>query len=270
MSGFGSIAAFRLVTHQLQHLVAFYEMIGFAFAGSAAIAADEMRLLGLKGSGLRARLTLGDTWLELDEFEFPGWPYPASVTGPDRRFQHLALVTGNTIEAAWERVLAAGAIPISTAGPVRLPESSGGVTAVKFRDPEGHPLELLQFPDSQAPRSIERIGHSAISVSSVTASIAFYERAGLKVEGRTINIGAEQSALDNVSDPCVDVVPMKSPAARPHIELLHYRGIMSSGSFEFAANAVCATRVVWHSDRDALIRDPDGHYQQLAIMNGCG
>jgi hypothetical protein len=101
-------------------------------------------------------------------------------------------------------------------------------------------------------------------------SNGFYERAGLKVEGRTINIGAEQSALDNVSDPCVDVVPMKSPAARPHIELLHYRGIMSSGSFEFAANAVCATRVVWHSDRDALIRDPDGHYQQLAIMKGRG
>lgn len=33
----------------------------------------------------------------------------------------------------------------------RLPESSGGVTAFKFRDPDGHPLELLAFPDGKVP-----------------------------------------------------------------------------------------------------------------------
>ncbi len=40
---------------------------------------------------------------------------------------------------------------ISTDGPQRLPPSSGGVAAFKFRDPDGHPLELLAFPDRKWP-----------------------------------------------------------------------------------------------------------------------
>ena len=40
----------------------------------------------------------------------------------------------------------AGWTTISTDGPQLLPASSGGVTAYKFRDPEGHPLELIAFP----------------------------------------------------------------------------------------------------------------------------
>jgi hypothetical protein len=30
------------------------------------------------------------------------------------------------------------------------------------------------------------------------------------------------------------------------------------------ANDVAATRIVWRSDRDALLRDPDGHLHLLA------
>jgi len=30
------------------------------------------------------------------------------------------------------------------------------------------------------------------------------------------------------------------------------------------ANDVAATRIVWRSNRDALLRDPDGHLQVLA------
>ncbi|ODR96565.1 hypothetical protein AUC70_14945 [Methyloceanibacter stevinii] len=37
---------------------------------------------------------------------------------------------------------------VVTAGaPVLLPPNTGSVTAFKFRDPEGHPLELISFPD---------------------------------------------------------------------------------------------------------------------------
>ncbi len=37
------------------------------------------------------------------------------------------------------------------AGPERLPARSGGVSAFKFRDPDGHPLELLAFPPEAVP-----------------------------------------------------------------------------------------------------------------------
>jgi len=29
------------------------------------------------------------------------------------------------------------------------------------------------------------------------------------------------------------------------------------------ANDIAATRIVWHADRDALVRDDDGHLHQL-------
>ena len=80
-------------------------------------------------------------------FRSKGHPYPENATAADLCFQHFALVTRDAA-AAWERARAHGATPISIGGPVTLPASAGGVTAVKFRDPEGHPLEFLQFPSA--------------------------------------------------------------------------------------------------------------------------
>ena len=116
----------------------------------------------------------------------PGRPYPADTTACDLVFQHLALVPDDA-QAAWRRARDAGATPISRERPVTLPKSAGGVTAVKFRDPEGHPLEFLQFPRGANPdwkgTGIMGIDHSAISVSDVAASRRFYARHGLS-EGR--------------------------------------------------------------------------------------
>jgi len=51
------------------------------------------------------------------------------------------------MDAAHARVLAdARAQPISQDGPQTLPPVDGSVRAWKFRDPDGHPLELLWFP----------------------------------------------------------------------------------------------------------------------------
>ena len=84
--------------------------------------------------------------VDLECFDRPGRAYPPSATACDLVFQHFALVTDDA-EAAWRRrALEAGATPISREGPVTLPASGGGVTAIKFRDPEGHPLEFLEFP----------------------------------------------------------------------------------------------------------------------------
>jgi catechol 2,3-dioxygenase-like lactoylglutathione lyase family enzyme len=258
-----AIVAFRLVTSQPQRLVVFYTGLGFAAGDAEPIPAAEMALLGLHGGGSRRTLRLGDQRVELDCFDNPGRPYPPDVTGADSRFQHLALVTDDAA-AAWSRACALGATAISVGGPVTLPAASGGVTAIKFRDPEGHPLELLQFPDGPSAGSgLLGIDHSAISVTDLDVALAFYEALGLSAQGRTLNRGASQAALDGLVGAEVDVVPLMPLTATPHLELLGYRTPSPRPAERLAPNDVAATRIVWSADRHALLRDPDGHLHLL-------
>ncbi|MDQ2802152.1 MAG: glyoxalase [Pseudomonadota bacterium] len=261
-----AIAGFRLVTTDPDRLVTFYQMIGFTPGEPTAISDGEMRVLGIPGSGRRQPLTLGDSRLDLDWFDHPGRPCPANANAADLIFQHLAVVTSDA-RSAWHRALDAGAAPISRDGPVELPQSAGGVTAVKFRDPAGHPLEFLQFPAGSNPawtgQGIMGIDHSAISVSDVAASCRFYANKGLSEGNTSLNHGPTQVALDGLDDVSVDVVPMNLSTAPPHIELLGYRTPVGRPHPPLAANDIAATRIVWRADTDALLRDPDGHLHQL-------
>jgi catechol 2,3-dioxygenase-like lactoylglutathione lyase family enzyme len=258
-----AIVAFRLVSREPERLVAFYTGLGFAAGDAEPIPAAEMALLGLHGGGSRRTLRLGNQRVELDCFDNAGRPYPPDVMGADSRFQHLALVTDDAA-AAWSHACALGATAISVGGPVTLPASSGGVTAIKFRDPEGHPLELLQFPRrSSVGSGLLGIDHSAISVSDVDVALAFYEALGLSTQGRTLNRGASQAALDGLVGAEVDVLPLMPLTATPHVELLGYRTPPPRPAERLAANDVAATRIVWSADRHALLRDPDGHLHLL-------
>lgn len=263
----GAIREFRLVTADPGRLRPFYEALGFVAGAPQSIAEDEMRLLGIAGAGRRLPLRLGDSRLSLEWFEHPGEPYPADANAADLVFQHLALVTDDAA-AAWTRAVAVGAMPISRDGPVDLPPSAGSVTAVKFRDPEGHPLEFLRFPPGINPdwrgTGIVGIDHSAISVSDVAASRRFYEANGLTTGATSLNRGPTQVALDGLDSVRVDVVPMKPRETPPHLELLGYRTPSPRSHHRVAANDVAATRIVWRADRNALVRDPDGHLHQLS------
>jgi catechol 2,3-dioxygenase-like lactoylglutathione lyase family enzyme len=264
-----AITAFRLTAANALRLARFYRELGFTAADDCEpIAPEEMRLLGLEGGGSRLPLRLGAQRIDLESFDAPGRPYPTESTAADLCFQHLALVTDD-VAAAWARAAALGAIPISSSGPVRLPPATGVVAAVKFRDPEGHPLELLQFPPSGAARwpgiGLLGIDHSAISVADATASRRFYEAMGLSVRAPTLNRGPTQMALDALPEVEVAVVPMLPRAAPPHLELLAYRRPTGRAAPPLAANDVAATRIVWAADRDELIRDPDGHLHLLRL-----
>lgn len=264
---FQAITAFRLVATDPGRLARFYRAIGFDVGAQAPIPAAEMKLLGLAGIGSRVPMWLGRSRVDLDSFENPGRSYPMDTTACDLVFQHLALVTDDG-HAAWRRARDAGATPISRECPLRLPQSEGGVTAVKFRDPEGHPLEFLQFPRGTNPNwkgtGTMGIDHSAISVSDVAASRRFYVRHGLNEAGATVNHGLTQDALDGLDGVAVDVVPMNSADNPPHIEMLGYRSPVGRALSLPAANDIAATRIVWRSNDDALIRDPDGHLHQLS------
>jgi catechol 2,3-dioxygenase-like lactoylglutathione lyase family enzyme len=246
-----AITAFHVTTAAPERLAQFYiEGLGFELVGHSVIPASELELLGLAGSGTRVTLRLGSEILALDSFEPRGRAYPEGATAADLLFQHFAIVTSDA-GAAWERAQARGAVRISIDGPVTLPQSSGGVTAVKFRDPEGHPLELLQFP--QAPARWHGIGtlgidHTAVSVADAGVSRRFYEALGLSLHGSTLNQGPAQTALDRLAAVRVEVLPMRPAHTTPHLELLCYR---------------TPRRVVWSSDHDVFFHDPDGHMHQL-------
>ena len=203
-----SILGFRLVTRDLPRLRRFYqETLGFAADGpEQAIPSGELALLGVPGVARRQALQLGEQLVALDQFDITGRPYPDHGDAASLWFQHLALVVADMAEA-YRRVAAYK--PISEAGPQHLPQSSGGVHAFKFRDPDGHPLELLQFPAGSRPPAWQGraavagqiglgIDHSAISVTDADASTAVLSlarsRAG-RPDSRTT--GRNNSSLDN-------------------------------------------------------------------------
>jgi catechol 2,3-dioxygenase-like lactoylglutathione lyase family enzyme len=265
-----AISAFRMTTANPERLARFYQELGFTAGDPEAIPADEIALLGLRCRGTRLPLRLGEQRVDLDSFDEPGRPYPADATSADLCFQHLALVT-NDAAGAWVHAAGIGAVPIS-GRPVTLPASAGGVTAMKFRDPEGHPLELLQFPAGSKPgwRGAGLIGidHSAISVSDGSLSRRFYEACGLSEQNASFNYGPTQTVLDGLPAVEVDVIPMIAPEQPPHLELLAYRKPPGRSSGQLEANDVAATRIVWTAERDELVRDPDGHLQ-LLTRNAC-
>src|SRR5271170_312493 len=146
--------------------------------------------------GRRSLLRLGRERIELLEFtDSAGRPYPSDSTSTDLWFQHMAIIV-NDMTDAHQRVMANRRLrPISRNGPVHLPDNSGGVTAFKFRDHDGHPLELLAFPQGHVPGawrdasgagSFLGVDHTAIAVSDTAGStMSFGSVFGFSVGART-------------------------------------------------------------------------------------
>jgi catechol 2,3-dioxygenase-like lactoylglutathione lyase family enzyme len=291
-----SLSRITLICRDAQRLAEFYaRAFGFASLGEPARAdLDFARLIGrANGQAWMRTLQLGDQQVALAEVAPPGRPYPDAVPGYDRLFQHFAIPVSDMAAAVARLQSVAGWTAISTDGPQTLPASSGGVTAFKFRDPEGHPLELLEFPPSAAPanRSARTgnpclgIDHSAISVADTARSLAFYNRLGLFRIGGSLNCGPAQQKLDGIADAVVEVTALAPPLYQvPHVELLCYRGKFDRGNVLADPADVAATQLVFattgedfepmvSSRRDAvfapllvsrgpshvLLRDPDGH-----------
>jgi catechol 2,3-dioxygenase-like lactoylglutathione lyase family enzyme len=207
-------------------------------------------------SGRRSLLRLGRERIELLEFtDAMGRSYPCDSTSTDIWFQHVAIVV-NDMTSAYQRVMAHPRFrPISRAGPVHLPDESGGVMAFKFRDSDGHPLELLAFPPGHGPgewRNAESNGpflgidHTAIGISDSAVSAAFFRSVfGFTAGSRTENRGPEQAQLDDVDDVHVSVTPLALDLAAPRMELLHYHvGTRRPISSDTASNDIAATHSV--------------------------
>jgi len=288
MSGGWGIDRISLTTAAPDMLAAFYcGALGFARGGSAALGGgDFARAMGLPEARAEAvTLSLGGQSIEFLAFTQPGRPYPAGGRSDDLLFQHMAIVVSDMRAAHARLSRHRGWTPISAGGPQRLPATSGGVTAFKFRDPEGHPLELLEFPPEatpdawRAPRGPEPclgIDHSAISVSDTAASAGFYAGFGFEVQGRSLNAGPEQQRLDGLAEAKVQVTALGQPGAVPHLELLDYLSSRPDRPARprHASNDVATTRLVLRAPgrpgEEAgsradwagaeRLEDPDGHH----------
>jgi catechol 2,3-dioxygenase-like lactoylglutathione lyase family enzyme len=147
------ILRFSLTCAAANTLCHFYEQaLGFQrIAARRRSGAAFEQLMGVSGGATCLAMALGDEDVELLQFDSPGRSYPVRASSADLHFQHLAIVVADMTAAYRHLLKVKGWTAISTEGPVLLPETSGGVTAFKFRDPEGHPLELLAFPTHRAP-----------------------------------------------------------------------------------------------------------------------
>jgi catechol 2,3-dioxygenase-like lactoylglutathione lyase family enzyme len=204
--------------------------------------------------GRRSLLWLGRQRIELLEFtDSAGRPYPPDSTSADLWFQHMAIVV-NDMRHAYQLVMANPRFrPISRNGPVRLPESSGGVTAFKFRDHDGHPLELLALPHRGVPAEwcsgtepFLGVDHTAIAVSDSASSARFFGSVfGFSTGACTENRGPGQADLDDVEDVHVSVTRLAPDLPVPRLELLHYHvGTRRPIPRETASNDIVATHCV--------------------------
>ena len=188
---------------------------------------------GLEDARLRvARLRLGDELLELTQFVSPvGRPVPADSRSNDRWFQHIAIIVSD-MDRAHARIHE-HMVRHASKDPQRLPDwnrNAAGIKAFYFRDPDGHFLEILQFPPdkgdpkwhARSDRLFLGIDHTAIVVADTDRSLAFYrDQLGLRVAGTSENYGPEQEALNNVPGAHLRITTLRAPKG-PGIELLEY------------------------------------------------
>ena len=254
---------------QLDRAVSFYEALDF------------VREDGRAADGAAARMRLGREHIVLRQVS--GRPVPAQSRSNDLWFQHLAIVVSD-IDRAYDIVLRAGAVPIS-AGPQLLPAwnpNAGGIRAVYFRDPDQHPLELIQFPAAKGePRWQERdrlflgIDHTAIAASDTDRSLAFYrDRLRLRIVGTSENWGPEQEKLSGVPGAHVRITTLRATDG-PGIELLHYLAPRDGSPLppDTGPDDLWSTAIVLRSaglpSQSETLSDPDGHAVCLvAVIEG--
>ena len=217
-------------------------------------------------SATGVRLAVGAQRIELVQ-RADARPYPEPRAANDPWFQHFAIAVAD-MAAAHARLVHHDPEPITRGGPQLLPPSTGSVTAYKFRDPDGHPLELSHAPASDWSRAPHDgklflgIDHSALAVGDLDASIAFYTRLGFRLGTRSLNQGPEQARLDGLDGATVAIATLLTPDPGLHIELLQYRSPAPQPARDLLPGDIAATETVLaRSDRVDLsqLTDPDGH-----------
>ena len=262
---------------------------------------------GVFGLHIReVRLKLGDEFLDLTEYLAPrGRPIPEDSASNDHWFQHVAIVVRDLDKAyAWLRK---NNVKYGSSDPQTLPQWNKGAAGIKafyFRDPDGHTLEIIQFPEGKGLAKWHRPGddlflgidHTAIVVSHTDASLSFYrDELGMKVVGESENYGVEQEHLNNVFGAHLRITSLRA-ASGPGVEFHEYLSPLSGrpippdqrandlaswqtkmrvlnveqtakallGHASWVSSSVLEIQSGGARERAFIVRDPDGH--AVALM----
>ena len=278
-----AVDAIGITVADMDRALAFYrDLFGFVAVSEATIDGDAHALARARRRIVRMRL--GDEAIELVQWLRPnGRPVPPDSRSNDRWFQHIAIIVSD-MDQAYLRLQRHKVEAISPA-PQRLPDwnpGAGGIRAFYFKDPDGHPLEVLEFPadkgDPKWRRPSDRvflgIDHTAIVVAETEAAVRFYrDTLGLRLVGRGENWGPEQERLNNVGGARVRITMLRA-AAGVGVELLEY--LLPRDGRPAPADARASDLTHWHTIMTAdpqraaakpislgLVRDPDGHAVEL-------
>ncbi len=289
------VDAIGLTVADADRSVDFYgRVLGFTVERDVEVTGDAWeRLRGVFPIRMRVvRMRLGDERVELTEYVVPrGRPAPLDARSQDRWFQHAAIVVSDMDRAY--RWLRDQRVAHVSPEPQRLPDwnvDAGGIRAFYFRDPDGHPLELIWYPPGrgdprwQAPtaRVFLGIDHTAIAVADTAASRTFYEQLGFRVAGTSENHGPEQERLNAVRGARLRITGLRASSG-PGIELLEYLAPRDGRPYppDAAANDLLfwQTRLVTDTldggvdvpdralgfSRGTTLRDPDGHALEVVV-----
>ncbi|MEH1807164.1 VOC family protein [Nostoc sp.] len=230
------IRAIGLTVTNCDHSLDFYtQALAFELISDITVEGEDYSdLEGVPGAKIRiVTLRLGDELIELMEYlNIQGKPIPSDSQSNDLWFQHLAIVVSD-MDRAYAHLRSFHIEPISVA-PQTIPpenEASGGVRAFKFKDPDGHDLELIWFPPDKGQDKWHQnshslflgIDHSAIAISNTEQSLHFYcNILGMQIDSRSLNWRATQSRLDNLPGAEVKITALRPVQDGVGIELLDY------------------------------------------------
>jgi len=230
-----AVDSVSMTVSDMDRAVAFYSgVLTFEKVSDVEVAGDAYEhLQGVFGVRMRVvRMRLGGEAIELVEFLAPkGRPIPVISRSNDRWFQHVAIIVSD-MDQAYRR-LRQHKVEHASSGPQRLPDwnpNAGGIRAFYFKDPDGHPLEVLQFPAGKgdakwhtpSDKLFLGIDHTAIVVWDTEASLKFYRDVlGFRVAGESENYGMEQERLNNVFGARLHITGLRAPSGFG-VEFLEY------------------------------------------------
>jgi len=230
-----AIKSIGITVQDMNRSLPFYEkVLHFKLVSNDTIQSEEYSsLVNVKNAVVHlVKLKLGDERIELIDFIYPeGKGYPEDSHSNDFWFQHIAIITSNMDGAyAWLKLNDVKNISVE---PQRLPDwnkNAGGIKAFYFQDPDGHPLEILEFPPDKGNAKWHKksnqlflgIDHTAIAVSNTDESLKFYRDVlGMEVGDESENYGIEQSRLNNVEGAHLKITGLHSDFGFG-IEFLNY------------------------------------------------
>jgi catechol 2,3-dioxygenase-like lactoylglutathione lyase family enzyme len=273
-----AVEAVGMTVSDLQRSVAFYtDVLGFEPASDVEVTGEAYdRFFAVFPARLHVvRLRLGAEQIELTEFVTPrGRPAPADAQSNDRWFQHIAIVVSD-MDTAYQRLRGHRVVQVSPE-PQRLPDwnsQAGGIRAFYFRDPDGHPLELIWFPPGKgdprwhepADRLFLGIDHTAIATADTEASLGFYrDRLGMRVVGESRNSahGPGIELLEYLAPGSGRPYP---PDVRPN-DLVYWQTRLAAANdttLDELGRPIGIPDARLGFERAVALRDPDGHYLEV-------